>query len=41
MITANLRLVVAVAKKRRWNNLEFLDLIEEGAIDLLSSCGEV
>ncbi|MHC5754905.1 MAG: hypothetical protein ACYTXF_30555 [Nostoc sp.] len=29
MITANLRLVVAVAKNSRWSNLEFLDLIEE------------
>lgn len=35
MITANLQLVVAVAKKSHWSNLEFLVLIEEGAIGLV------
>jgi RNA polymerase nonessential primary-like sigma factor len=38
MITGNLRIMVAVAKKYRLSNLEFLDLIQEGAIGLLS-CG--
>jgi len=37
MITANLRLVVAMARKYRWTGVPILDLIQEGNIGLMRS----